>query len=75
MKIEPGESASMKIEQGRKTIFNHNRPVEYKITTNGGSIIEVTLPAGTELHVTCHGDIKEINTSLYDNPKGPEKVI
>lgn len=75
MKIESGESASMKIEQGRKTIFNHNRPVGYKIITNDGSTIELTLPAGTELHVTCHGDIKEINTSIYDHPKGPEKVI
>lgn len=75
MEIGPGESGSFEIESGKRTTFTHNRPVKYEIITTEGSIIEVTLPAGVELHLTPHGDIKAINMSHYDAPSGPSEII
>lgn len=75
MKIEPGEKGTFTIENGKRTTFSHNHPVTYEIITANGSIIEVSLPAGVELHLTPNGDITAINTNIYDGPRGPSEII
>lgn len=75
MEINPGEKASMTLEQGKQKTFSHNKPVLYQVVTTGGSIVEVQLPAGVELKIISAGDIDTININIYESQTGPKEII
>lgn len=62
------------LEQGKLVRLGSNRAVNFRVETQGGTVIEGIIPANEYLEVTNGGDIKSFDIKVYDSPSGPKPI-
>ncbi|MDI3440336.1 hypothetical protein QLG07_12780 [Erwinia sp. V90_4] len=55
------------LEPGKEIKFGANRPLSFRITTIGGSIIECVIPSSEYLIVTNGGDLTSFDINYHDD--------
>ncbi|MBL5924950.1 hypothetical protein [Enterobacter asburiae] len=60
MTINAGESGSIEIPFGEEVTLESTYPIDFVITTKGGSVIKMTVTANNPLKITKYDDIESI---------------